>query len=138
MFEIYLNNLYRNFNLYNIQNPEIYTNFYKNKIKNMIGGNDINLQKLQKLKELSQKLKSDIDEVKNKPISTSENTITIDKKKFEAMTALIKFSIEQITRDHELVKQSIDKMNTTIDSNEFKSIQGTINEINLMFADLLN
>jgi hypothetical protein len=138
MFEIYLNNLYRNLNLYNIQNPEKYTNFYKNKIKNMIGGNDINLEKLTKLKELSQKLKSDIDEIKNKPRSTSENTVTIDKKKFEAMTALIKFSVEQIARDHELVKQSIDRMNTTIDSNEFKSIQETINEINSMFADLLS
>ena len=138
MFEIYLNNLYRNLNLYNIQNSKIDTNLYKNKIKNMIGGADA--ETLKKLKDFSQKIKKDMEQLKNKQktIPKKENSIVIDKNKFEAMVELIKYSIEQITRDHEFVKQSIDRINTTVESDEFKDIQKTINEINAMFADLLS
>lgn len=136
MFEIYLNNLYRNLNLYNIQNSEKYTEFYKTKIKHMMGG-AVDLEKVKKLKELSLEVKTKMEELKNKKSSTGNN-ITIDAEKFKAMTDLILYTTRLIERDHELVKQSIDKMNTTVDSDEFKNIQQTIDEINSMFAQLLN
>jgi hypothetical protein len=138
MFEIYLNNLYRNLNLYNIQNSKIDLILYKNKIKNMLGGADADT--LKKLKDFSQKLKKDMEQLKKKReiLPKNENTIVIDRNKFEAMVELIKYSVEQITRDHELVKQSMDRMNTTVESDEFKNIQKTISEVNSMFADLLS
>lgn len=138
MFEKYLNNLYRNLNLYNIENFKIDTNLYKNKIKNMLGG--ANEDTLKKLSDFTQKLKIDIEKLKNKQKTSSnnENAIVIDKNKFIAMIELIKYSVEQITRDHEFVKQSIDRMNTTVESEEFKNIQKTIDEINSMFVNLLS
>jgi negative regulator of replication initiation len=121
-----------------MKNSKIDRNLYKNKIKTMIGGADA--ETLKKLKDFSQKIKTDMEQFKNKQKTNpqKENSIIIDKNKFETMVELIKYSVEQITRDHEFVRQSIDRINTTVESDEFKDIQKTINEINAMFADLLS
>jgi hypothetical protein len=140
MFEIYLNNLYKNLNLYNIHNIKKYTNFYKNKIHNMNGGNeDIANINLIKLRELSTKLKSDMEDFKQKLTSNNNSDyIKIKKETFQLMKDLFEYTTKEIIRDHNIVKQDIDKMYDTLQSQKFNQISETINEINKTFTELLS
>jgi hypothetical protein len=135
MFEIYLNNLYRNLNLYNIQNSDKYTEIYKNKLKHMIGGN-IDVERVQKLKELTSKYNDQLQQLRKREITG--DVVTIDAQKFNLMRDLILYTTKQIQRDHESVKDSIDRMNNTIEGEKFKKITLTIDEINNMFTQLLS
>ncbi len=135
MFEIYLNNLYRNLNFYNIQNSDKYSELYKNKLKYMIGGN-INAERVQKLKELTQRYNEQVQQLKKKEING--DVVTIDAEKFKLMRDLILYTTKQIERDHESVKESIDRMNNTIEGEKFKNITKTIDDINIMFTQLLS
>ncbi len=135
MFEIYLNNLYRNLNLYNIQNPDKYNEFYKNKIKHMMGG-AVDPEQVKKLKELSSQVKTKMEELKTK--KAPDNLITVDAAKFQAMSDLILYTTKLIERDHGSVKDTIDRINNTIEGEKFKNITKTIDEINNMFTVLLN
>ena len=141
MFEIYLNNLYKNLDFYNIQNINKYTEFYKNKIHTMKGGDiDTANSNLIKLRELSKKIKSDMEELKNNVITSNKdsNYIKIKKESFQLMKDLLEYTTKEIMRDHELVKQDIDSMYDTIQSQKFKQISESINEINRTFDELLN
>ena len=137
MFEIYLLNLYKNLDFYNIKNIHKYSEFYKNKIHNMTGGNnDVNLEKI---RELSDKIKNDMKELKKKFLESNKDTdyIKIKKEKFQLIKDLIEMSTQEILRDHEIVKKDIDKMYDAVQSEKFKKIQKNIDEINSMFAELL-
>jgi hypothetical protein len=138
MFEIYLLNLYKNLDFYNIKNIDKYNNFYKNKIHNMIGG--VNNVDLDAIKDLSTKIKEDMERFKQKMTTSNTDSefISVKKDKFKLMTDIIEYTTKEIMRDHELVKQDIDKMYDTTQSNKFKQIQQTIDEINNMFSDLLS
>ena len=141
MFEIYLNNLYKNLDFYNIQNINKYTEFYKNKIHTMKGGDiDTANSNLIKLRELSKKIKSDMEELKNNVITSNKdsNYIKIKKESFQLMKDLLEYTTKEIMRDHELVKQDIDSMYDTIQSQKFKQMSESINEINRTFDELLN
>jgi hypothetical protein len=136
MFEIYLYNLYKNLDFYNIKNIENYTDFYKNKIHNMIGGTNPDLDKIL---ELSQKLKKDMEEFKLKQIqndkSQDNDFIKIKKDNFELIKNLIEISSQEIMLNHEKVKEDIDKLYS---NNKITEMQQTIDEINKLFAELLS
>ncbi len=136
MFEIYLYNLYKNLDFYNIKNIENYTDFYKNKIHNMIGGTNPDLDKIL---ELSQKLKKDMEEFKLKQIqndkSQDNDFIKIKKDNFELIKNLIEISSQEIMLNHEKVKEDIDKLYS---NNKITEMQQTIDEINRLFSELLS
>lgn len=138
MFEIYLLNLYKNLDFYNIKNIDKYNNLYKNKIHNMIGG--VSNVDLDAIKDLSTKIKEDMERFKQKMTTSNTDSefISVKKDKFKLMTDIIEYTTKEIMRDHELVKQDIDKIYNTIQSDKFKQIQQTIDEINYMFSDLLS
>ena len=137
MFELYLYNLYKNLDFYKIHNINKYSDIYKNQIHVMIGGNAED--NLIKIRELSEKIKNDIVELKTNISSNKDiEYIKIKKESFKLMKDLINFSVQEVLRNHNIVKQDIDKISNTVESGKFIQIQKTVDEINSMFDELLS
>lgn len=129
----YLLNLYKNLNLYNLNNNNN-SKLYANKIINMYGGTQDHYNTV--FLELFDKIKNDINILKSSK-NINQDDILVKFRTYQVFVELYQYYITELMTEHQTVSDKIIELDRKASQSSSAQIQGTINEINTIFDNLL-